>query len=145
MAIREIVYASSATVNFSDQSLNALLDKARSKNLENGITGVLIYIDGSFIQLLEGEEPALSETFGRIAADPRHSGLTRLSDRMVEQRTFGDLLMGFRAISENDLRENPDLFVRDTGRWVINPESDIDHRLRVIFDTFFKINAAVRY
>jgi len=145
MAIRQIVYASSATIRFDEQTLDALLDKARRQNLENGITGVLIFVDGSFIQLLEGEEPALTETFARIAADPRHTGLTRLSDREVEERTFGDLLMGFRAISENDLRDNPDLFVRDGGRWIINPDSEIDHRLRVIFDTFFKINASARY
>ena len=47
---------------FKDRAalLNALLEQARAKNLENELTGVLIYVQGSFIQLLEGEEHALS-------------------------------------------------------------------------------------
>ena len=121
------------------------MPKARAKNLENEITGVLIYIQGSFIQLLEGEEPALSETFGRIAADPRHTGLMKLSDRIVEERSFPDLQMGFRVVSEKDLSENPDLFAQTGGSWTVSANSDLDTHLRVIFDTFFKINVNARY
>ena len=125
--------------------MNALLEKARAKNLENEITGVLIYVQGSFIQLLEGEEPALSETFSRIRADTRHTGLMNLSDRIVEERSFPDLQMGFRLVSEKDLSENPDLFVKSGGNWTVSPASEFDTHLRVIFDTFFKINVNARY
>ena len=145
MKIRQLVYASSETITFTEDILNALLDKARAKNLENKITGVLIYIQGSFIQLLEGEEPALSETFDRIASDPRHTGLMKFSDRIVEGRSFPDLQMGFRVVSEKDLSENPDLFVKTGGNWSVSPASDLDSHLRVIFDTFFKINVNARY
>ena len=125
--------------------MNALLEQARAKNLENEITGVLIYVQGSFIQLLEGEEPALSETFSRIAADTRHTGLMKLSDRNVEKRSFPDLQMGFLLVSEKELSEHPDLFVKAGGNWSVSPASDLDSHLRVIFDTFFKINVNARY
>ena len=125
--------------------MNALLEQARAKNLKNEITGVLIYVQGSFIQLLEGEEPALSETFSRIATDTRHTGLMKLSDRNVEKRSFPDLQMGFRLVSEKELSEDPDLFVKAGGNWSVSPASDLDTHLRVIFETFFKINVNARY
>ncbi|MGB0629050.1 MAG: BLUF domain-containing protein [Alphaproteobacteria bacterium] len=143
--LRQVVYASSATVRFTDGDLTALLDKARQNNARNGITGVLIYLDGSFIQLLEGEEPALSETFERITSDSRHAGMMKLSDRLVAERGFPEQEMGCRAISECDLSRHGDLFVHDGGRWSVNPGSNIDDRLRVIFDTFFRINSYGRY
>jgi len=145
MAYRQVVYASSATIVFNEESLNALLEKARKLNSRNNITGVLIHMEGSFIQLLEGKEPALSTTYARIAADPRHTGITKLSDRTADERKYPETLMGFRALAETELAEYPELFQSENGRWIINPDSDMDSRLRVIFDTFFRINANSRY
>ena len=145
MAYRQVVYASSATIVFNEQSLNALLEKERKLNSRNNVTGVLIHMDGSFIQLLEGKELALSETYARIAADPRHTGITKLSDRTVDERSYPETLMGFRALGDSELAEYPELFQPENGRWIINPASDMDSRLRVIFDTFFRINASGRY
>ena len=69
----------------------------------------------------------------------------KLSDRNVEKRSFPDLQMGFRLISEKELSEHPDLFVKAGGNWSVSLASDLDTRLRVIFDTFFKINVNARY
>jgi hypothetical protein len=41
--------------------IDVILEQARRRNIETGITGILFYLDGNFLQLLEGEEPALSE------------------------------------------------------------------------------------
>ena len=87
----------------------------------------------------------MSETFSRIAADTRHTGLMKLSDRNVEKRSFPDLQMGFLLVSEKELSEHPDLFVKAGGNWSVSPASDLDSHLRVIFDTFFKINVNARY
>ena len=145
MELRQIVYASTATVAFSDAALDALLVNARSNNDRNDITGVLLYLDGGFFQLLEGPEPALSETFSRIAADPRHTGLVKLSDRKIARRAFSPFPMAFRALREKDLNAHPGLFVRSEKGWTLNPESGLDRRIKVLFDTFFLINATARY
>ena len=53
--------------------------------------------------------------------------------------------MGFRLVSEKELSEDPDLFVKAGGNWSVSPASDLDTHLRVIFETFFKINVNARY
>lgn len=62
-----LVYVSSAVVPFSKAELLSLLTKSRENNSKVGLTGLLIYKDGSFMQVLEGEETAVLATHERIA------------------------------------------------------------------------------
>lgn len=66
-----------------------ILQKSRHNNAVDGITGLLWHGDGRFLQVLEGPEASVSETYRRIAADPRHHDLMVWSDRTVETRQFG--------------------------------------------------------
>ena len=62
MALRQVLYGSSAVRPMTQAEIDVILEQARRRNIETGITGILFYLDGNFLQLLEGEEPALSET-----------------------------------------------------------------------------------
>ena len=97
-----IVYVSSATTLFSHEQLLELLQRARERNAAHEITGVLLYKDGNFMQLLEGEETVVKSTFARIAQDPRHKGLLVLLKGAVDNRSFPEWSMSFR-----DLRRAP--------------------------------------
>lgn len=80
-----------------------MLEKAREKNAENGITGILLYCDGIFVQLLEGEETKVNETFDRIAKDPRHKDLRNIVSTSSEKRYFPEWKMGYKPMSPEDL------------------------------------------
>ena len=102
-----LVYVSAAVGSPTRADLLALLAKAREKNHRLGITGLLLYKDGDFIQLLEGERAAVREVFGAIKADPRHSGVIVLLEGEAEGRLFADWSMGFRDLADPEVRAMP--------------------------------------
>jgi Sensors of blue-light using FAD len=102
-----LVYCSAARALFSKPDLLDLLSKARTKNLRLGITGMLLYKDGNFLQLLEGERSAVKQLFVQIASDPRHSGSIVIEEEESPQRVFEDWSMGFRDLSDPEVRQLP--------------------------------------
>jgi hypothetical protein len=90
-----LVYVSAAVTWFSARELRALLDQCRHSNAELGITGMLLYKDGNFMQALEGEERTVLALEARIAADRRHQGMVTLHSGHTAQRQFSDWTMGF--------------------------------------------------
>lgn len=102
----QIIYVSSAKTLFSSAELVELLRKAREKNTRLGITGMLLYKDGNFIQVLEGPDDKVSELFATISQDPRHRAIIAMSRRSIEKTEFGDWSMGFTdmaGLTETDM------------------------------------------
>ena len=90
-----LVYVSAAVTWFSDAELRVLLARSRAANAAAGITGMLLYKDGNFMQVLEGEESAVLALQERIAADPRHRGMVTIDSGPLAARQFADWSMGF--------------------------------------------------
>ena len=88
-------YVSAASGLFDVEALSALLAQSRRDNARLGLSGMLLYQDGSFIQYLEGPATPLAATMKRILDDPRHSGVIQLTAGPADQRLFGDWSMGF--------------------------------------------------
>ena len=74
-----LVYISSATWLMSDEELAALLMECRTNNERLQVTGMLLYKEGNFIQVLEGEQETVEQLYIKIRADVRHTGATELS------------------------------------------------------------------
>ena len=87
-----IVYVSTAAM-LSDAVLDQILIVASENNRHTGITGFLLYNSRNFLQLIEGEEPAVRNLIARIEADPRHNGVARLFDGEVVERCTPDWSM----------------------------------------------------
>ena len=104
-ALFSLIYASSAVQLFSSADLVALLQTCRRNNTADGITGMLLYKSGNFIQALEGEEEAVRRLHAKIEQDPRHRGLLTLTEHTIPGRQFADWSMGFRNLSDPALRE----------------------------------------
>ena len=79
----------------SDTDLVLLLRDSRDLNAESRITGMLLYKDGHFMQVLEGEEKDVMETFGRIELDHRHKSIDVVRSEYLQYRNFPDWTMGF--------------------------------------------------
>ena len=75
--------------------LHAILDVARRKNPRLGVTGALLYNDGSFAQLLEGPLASVEQIFESIQRDPRHSDVVVITSGPIEARTFPEWSMAF--------------------------------------------------
>jgi hypothetical protein len=90
-----IVYISSAIADFAEADLVKLLKQARGFNERAGITGVLMYGGGRFVQVLEGCPVAVRALYTRIAADPRQSHLEKLADGFRPRREFREWTMSF--------------------------------------------------
>ena len=77
--------------------------KVERNNAARGITGMLLYANGSFFQVLEGPEATLEQLFAKIAADPRHQRVTRIIQESIPQRAFADWAMGFSQLEAFEL------------------------------------------
>ena len=118
--MHQIVYTSSARHEFSPADLEKLLVSARMHNKAVGVTGMLVFHDGAFLQALEGEKRAVNEIFARIQNDPRHGDLAVLyRGPGPEQRVFGEWSLGFAdssgagAILKGFLRANSNVNLKD--------------------------------
>lgn len=98
--LHRVVYLSSATQHFPPEALEEMLVGAREANAKLGITGILIYHDGSFFQVLEGAKDAVVATLDRIKADTRHTGVIMLENRACRRQTFADWSMGYRSLDQ---------------------------------------------
>lgn len=103
----QLIYSSAATVPFSEQDLVRLLQHSRERNQELEISGMLLYYDDSFLQILEGPEKMVEQTFERISDDPRHRCVQLLVRASIHRRVFGDWKMGFVHARRDWLKDLP--------------------------------------
>ncbi len=101
------IYASSAVRPFSGDELFDLLARSREHNTRSGLTGMLLYKDGNFMQALEGEESAVDALLAKIARDPRHTGMMKLLRGPRESRQFDGWSMAFRDLDSPEARAVP--------------------------------------
>src|ERR1700761_8898657 len=93
-----LTYVSSAVKLFTPQELRQLLERCNENNRRRDVTGMLLYKDGSFMQVLEGKEGSVREVHETISRDPRHKGLITLLQGEIPARQFADWSMGFRDL-----------------------------------------------
>lgn len=101
----QIIYSSQATEAMTAAELEKILEDARAGNEARGITGVLIYVDTVFFQILEGEKQAVRSLMASIARDPRHRSVKVFYEAEVAERTFGTWRMAFLSATPEELAE----------------------------------------
>ncbi len=95
-----IIYASSAIRLFTRDELLELLTTAKERNSKRGITGLLLYKGGNFIQAIEGLESDVKTLYEKIQKDHRHENIITLGSQAINERQFPDWTMGFRNIDD---------------------------------------------
>jgi hypothetical protein len=101
------IYVSSAVELFSEKELVDLLEISRKNNHAVGLTGMLLYKDGNFMQFLEGEKSQVKALMVKIEKDPRHTGLITLLEQESDRREFSEWAMGFKKLGPEALAEVP--------------------------------------
>ncbi len=107
----ELVYNSVAyRPDIADSELERILEGARKNNLEMDITGVLVFNNGEFVQLLEGPREAVLHVYDEIIFhNHRHSALVIGWEDEIEQHRFGDWSMGYQPVDKLDSAKTPNL------------------------------------
>lgn len=103
----QLIYISAAAKDFNTEELPALLEGARTNNSQLRITGMLLYHEGSFIQVLTGPKANVEPLFDKIEKDPRHTDPRVLFRGEVDERSFDDWSMGFYQTSKDTLKDLP--------------------------------------
>jgi hypothetical protein len=99
-----LVYTSIANQKMSDADLIDLLQRIRKKNEARQVTGMLLYLDPFFMQVLEGEEAIVNGLFNLIKQDSRHHKVSLIYKKPIEERYFTNWTMGFSKVSYEDLK-----------------------------------------
>ena len=95
MPLHEVIYFSLASEEMDAGKLDRLLSRCRSENEKTGITGVLVFYEREFLQLLEGEESDVLALYARIENDLRHQQIYKLWDGPIAARSYGQWAMAF--------------------------------------------------
>ncbi len=108
-----ITYASSATSLFSEALVPDLVDQCQRNNSRLGITGILAYSDGNFMQVIEGADLVIDTLYQRIKLDPRHRDVTTIHQQRIEAREFQGWSMAYNILPAKPLRTHrlPEAFL----------------------------------
>ena len=119
MMLVRLMYASRAAADVGQDELVAILRQSKQNNPAVGITGLLCFSGGVFIQALEGGRSAVSHLYNRIAADKRHTDVVLLSYEEIGERRFAGWAMG----QVNMARLNPALLLKYSATAALDPHS----------------------
>ena len=91
------VYVSTATPLADIAQIEELLDRAQARNARAGLTGVLLYDSGNFMQYVEGPADALPRVYASIRRSPLHTGVIEILREPIGRREFPEWSMAFRS------------------------------------------------
>ncbi len=112
-----LMYASRAVPALDQEELIAILRKSKANNPSLGVTGVLCFSEGIFLQALEGGRSAVNKLYNHIATDARHTQVELLSYEEIGERRFAGWSMG----QVNITRLNPALLLKYSERPTLDP------------------------
>ena len=94
-----ICYVSTAAKELNKIEINQILELTEKKNNENGLSGILLYSDGNFFQVIEGEKDQVEEIFTVIKQDSRHFNIFTIFEKEITATNFEDYKVDFLTIS----------------------------------------------
>ena len=109
----------SRTVDDSPAAIESILSQSRQHNPQSGITGILCYGGGIFLQAIEGGRQAVSDLFGTIQKDGRHKDVCLLDFEEITERRFGGWTMGQVNVS----KVNQSILLKYSERPELDPYS----------------------
>ena len=120
-----VTYVSREAPGLTSDKLLALVSQCHRNNPDKGLTGMLLHGNGTFLQVLEGDDHVVDTLIGAIAADPRHIDMKIVRREPVTRRQFADWSMGFERVTDESLKGVSGL--HDFGLLNFTPEFLIGH------------------
>ncbi len=102
--LHSLMYSSIANDGISKANIEAMLLNARHNNEQHNITGLLLYHDGAFLQVLEGDRRTISNLFEKkLMRDSRHKSVTLFHDEKIDHRKFRYWNLAYSDLTESVL------------------------------------------
>jgi hypothetical protein len=121
MSLYRLIYASRAVPGLGYSDLRDIMTKSEENNSQVGLTGLLCFGNGMFLQILEGSRQAISHTYHRILRDPRHHSAELIAFDPVLQREFIEWSMRLVQIDENSPEQMRRLYLKYSGEVTFAP------------------------
>lgn len=140
MQLSRIMYVSSGVGRVTEEEIQKILGSARRNNAANDVSGMLLFCDGNFLQLLEGPPQAVEKTLERIASDARHKDINVLLRETADERSFANWSMGFDRVGPKNAAGSNSAF--EISRNAIEGQmiGENSWQVRRMMETFYTIN-----
>ena len=99
----QTIYSSESATPMQMEDLEEILEHARRNNARSGITGALVYVDGVFLQILEGHAEVVQELMEKISRDVRHETVTVLKQGEIPAAIFRDWKMAYVSATSEQI------------------------------------------
>ncbi len=137
-------YVSTACDCLKFENIREILDSSNKNNEVNGVTGILVYCNKHFFQILEGDKDTILELFETISIDCRHDNVIKIQEGQIDQRQFGNWSMAFKSYNK-ELKHLDNFNTEQFYSYIRNllDQSKVDQKndvsLKVLAD-FFDLN-----
>ena len=108
-----LIYVSSAVRLMDNVELLKLHQISQKNNKNTEITGMLLYQEGNFMQIIEGEEEHVLELFIKISMDKRHKDIYKIMSGPINKRNFDNWSMGFCNMNDTNYYSNYETFIQE--------------------------------
>ena len=136
-----LIYNSYAVGHIEEKDLDKILNQSRVNNLKLGITGLLLFVEGKFIQILEGEKHDVENLYKIIQNDKRHQKVNTLIKGNIEKRNYPDWSMAFKSMTGDQVKQKTGFedVIEYFKKNVLSEESHISSIfMKLFFDKNFK-------
>ncbi|BAO54105.1 BLUF domain-containing protein [Nonlabens marinus] len=128
-----ILYISRAADQLNEIDILELLENSEYRNNKKGLNGILLYGEGSFLQVLEGEESLVKETFAKIEKDKRHDTLIVLFEEKAKEMVFRNYNSKFNLVIDKFDWLNLNEYLKRKRRMGL--ESEMEELLRPFLES----------
>ena len=104
-----LTYTSKMNQEMSEDELKKLVETSQVKNAQSGITGLLISLNNTFIQYLEGEKENVKTLYGTIKNDSRHKNIEIQFEGVLESRIFSNWSMSLENATQSTIKQARDI------------------------------------
>ena len=139
MGLAYVSYMSHQSRVMTNEDMNKLLFQIREKNKRLAITGLLLLIQGKFVQYIEGDKSEIDNVYESIKTDPRHNELLLLDSGEIEERQFKDWSMSYKKIDDSTVKDITGYKDLELDRLFLNPDKTVNHPVLEILYNFTKM------
>ena len=121
MALYRLIYVSQAVAGLEYPDFIQILQRSEFNNKQVGVTGMLVFGDTMFLQVLEGSRRNVSQTYNRILVDKRHVNAELIDFSEIAHRNF--TVWSMKLIELNNQPEARDIILKYSNSQTFSPIS----------------------
>ncbi len=142
--LSQLVYVSNRKSMCTQEEIDKIVASCKKNNPGRGITGVLLYSDVKFIQLVEGESNVITELYDKIKKDPRHSNTIMVSYGPIKEKSFPSWHMGTRLLTQNEIKFKTDISNDDKAVFnkILSGKDEDGQKVLNMLKKFFSLRAS---